>query len=69
MLFIPAISSTLSRTASSNVHLKTEFIFLPIAPRGLSERDHLKIALSRFETTVQSQFCCKWKYLVPILYV
>ena len=40
MLFIPAISSTISRTSSSNVHFKTEVIFLLIAPRGLSECDH-----------------------------
>ena len=40
MLFIPAISSTISRTSSSNVHFTTEIIFLPIAIRGLSERDH-----------------------------
>ena len=35
MLFIPAISSTISRASSSNVHFTTEVIFLPIAPRGL----------------------------------
>ena len=43
MLFIPAISSTLSRASSSNVHFTTDVMFLPIAPRGLSERDYLKI--------------------------
>ena len=40
MLFIPAISSTISRAPSSNVHFTTEVIVLPIAPRDLSERDH-----------------------------
>ena len=40
MLFILAISSTISRAPSSNVHFTTEVIFLPIAPRGPSERDH-----------------------------
>ena len=44
MLFIPAISWTISRAPSSNVHFTTEFIFLPIAPRGFSERDHRKIS-------------------------
>ena len=40
MLFIPAFSSTISRASSSNVHFTTEVIFLPIGPRGLSERCH-----------------------------
>ena len=40
MPVIPAISSTISRAASSNVHFTTEVIFLPIAPGGLSERNH-----------------------------
>ena len=44
MLFIPAISSTISRASSSNVHFTTEVIFLPMAPRGLSERDNLKFS-------------------------
>ena len=40
MLFIPAISSTISRASSLNVHFTTEVIFLLIAPMGFSERDH-----------------------------
>ena len=44
MLLIPAISSTLSRASSSNVHFTTEVIFLPIASRGFSELDHSKIS-------------------------
>ena len=44
MLFIPAISSTISRASSSNALFTTEVIILQIAPRGLSERDHWKIS-------------------------
>ena len=40
MLFIPAFSSTISRASSSNVYFTAEVIFLPIGPRGLSERYH-----------------------------
>ena len=39
-LFIPAISSTIARASSSNVHFTTDVIFLPTAPKSLSERDH-----------------------------
>ena len=44
MLFIPAISSTISRASSSNVNFTMEVIFLPIAPRGLPERDYWNIS-------------------------
>ena len=44
MLLIPAISSTISRASSFNVHFTTQVIFLPIAPMDLSEGDHSKIS-------------------------
>ena len=46
-LFFPAISSTISRASSSNVHFMTEVKFLPIAPRVTIET----LALSRFKAT------------------
>ena len=41
MFFTPAISSTISRAAPSNVHFRPGVMFLPIAPRCLKQCGHL----------------------------
>ena len=54
MLFIPAISSTISRAYSTNVHFTTEVIFCQSHPRTFQNVTIEKLALSLFKTTVES---------------
>ena len=70
MLFIPAIASTISRASSQNVHFMTEVIFLPIAHRGLSERDHWKISFIPALKQPNNQSIVAYdSNLVPTLFV